>query len=149
MPLTLVDMSMVKGAQKLNTLSAGTQALITNIINESNTSNIASAGGTGNKEKFFNHGYDMDPASQGRIRTGPGIDVHIYYMPSNKTEYDGYEVIDKAVGMLSGRRRLVVRKENGKVIFYTTSHPREAPGLRSNSYTVFTPIDASAAVVAV
>jgi hypothetical protein len=31
------------------------------------------------------------------------------------------EVIDKAVGLLAGRRRLVVRTEGGKTSFYTTS----------------------------
>lgn len=64
-------------------------------------------------------------------------------MPSNKREYDDYEVIDKQVGMLSGRRRLVVRKQDGKVTFYTTSHPKQAAGLRTNSYVTFTPINAS------
>jgi len=140
MPLTLLDMSFNKQAQALSSLSTGTQALVNNIIAETNTSNIQTPGGTGNKETFFNHNDDRDPAMQGR-RAGPGVDIKVYYMPSNKTEYDNYEVIDKAVGLLSGRRRLVVRTEGGKTSFYTTSHPRQKPGLRTNDYGVYVAID--------
>jgi hypothetical protein len=141
MTLEVVDMKFEKSAQALTSLSAGTQALVNNIIAESNTSNIQTPGGTGNKESFFNHGYDLDPKMQGRSKAGPGVTVSIYYMPSNRKEYDDFQVIDKEVGMLSGRRRLVVRIEGGKVAFYTTSHPHEKPGLRTNSYTGFVPID--------
>lgn len=143
MTLTVTDMRFDKQAQALTSLSAGAQTLIKNIINESNDSNIATPGGTGDKQKFFNHGYEYDPKLNGRSKNGAGVEVHIYYMPSNKREYDDYAVIDKAVGMLSGRRRLAVRFESEKVTFYTVAHPEKKPGLPDNSYGVFTPIDTS------
>lgn len=140
MTLKLLDMSFNRQAQKLTSLSTGAQTLVKNIIDETNTSNISTPGGSGDKQAFFNHGDDRDPAMQGR-KAAMGVTVSVYYMPANKTEYDNYEVIDKAVGMLSGRRRLVVRTENGLTSFYTTSHPRQQPGLRTNEYGVYTPID--------
>lgn len=144
MTLEVVDMKFEKSAQALTSLSAGTQSLVNNIIAESNASDIATPGGSGNKDKFFNHGYDKDPKYQGRSGPGSGVTVSIYYMPANRKEYDDYEVIDEEVGMLSGRRRLAVRTEGGKVAFYTTGHPKnEKPGLRTNSYTGFVPIDTS------
>lgn len=143
MTLTVVDMRFDKQAQALSSLSEGTRQLVKNIIDESNDSNISTPGGKGNKQKFFNHGYEYDPKLNGRSKNGPGVDVHIYYMPANKREYDDYAVIDKEVGMLSGRRRLVVRFESEKVAFYTTAHPEKKPGLPDNSYGVFTPIDTS------
>jgi hypothetical protein len=140
MPKTLVDMSFVKQAVKMSTLSVGAQSLINNIINDSNTSNINTPGGAGSKDKFYNHAYDKDPATNGGKLSG-AVAVLVYYMPANKNEYDNYEVIDKAVGMLSGRRRLLTRAENDKWSFYMTSHPREQPGLRTNVYGQFTPIN--------
>ena len=139
MPLTLLDMSLVRHAQALTSLSVGTQTLIANIIAQTDTSDIATPGGKGNKKAFFNHGYDKDPATNGG-KLGLGATVSIYYMPANKKEYDDYEVIDKAVGMLSGRRRLAVRTENDKTSFYTTGHPKNE-AIRSNTYTGFVPID--------
>jgi hypothetical protein len=143
MTLEVVDMSFERGSLAMSGLGAGAQGLIKNIIDESNSSDIATPGGKGSKDKFFNHGYDKDPLYQGRSSPGPGVTVSVYYMPANKWEYDNYEVIDKAVGMLSGRRRLAVRiNEQGKVAFYSTGHPKnETPGLRTNVYTGFTPID--------
>ena len=145
MTLEVVDMTSERGALALSSLGAGAQGLVKNIIAESNASDIATPGGKGSKDKFFNNGYDKDPYYQGRIAPGPQVTVSIYYMPSNKFEYDHYEVIDKAVGMLSGRRRLAVRiNEQKKVAFYVTGHPKnEKPGLRTNVYTGFTPIDTS------
>ena len=140
MPKTLVDMSFVKQAVKMSTLSVGAQTLINNIINDSNPSNINTPGGAASKDKFFNHAYDKDPATNGG-KLGSGVSVVVYYMPANKTEYDSYEVIDKAVGLLSGRRRLLTREEHDKWSFYMTSHPKEQPGLRTNAYGVFTPIN--------
>ncbi len=141
--MDIVDMSFERGALAMTSLSAGAQQLIRNIIDGANTSDIATPGGKGSKDKFFNHGYDKDPAYQGRSAPGPKVTVSIYYMPSNQWEYDNYEVIDKAVGMLSGRRRLAVRmNEQDKVAFYVTGHPKnEKPGLRTNVYTGFTPVD--------
>lgn len=142
MTLKVVDMSLVKHAQALSSLSAGTQSLINNIINESNASDIQTPGGSGSKDKFFNHAYNQDPKYQGRIAPGAGVSVAIYYMPSNKNEYDNYNVIDKEVGMLSGRRRLAVRIEGGAVEFYTTGHPKsDDRDSRSNSYIGFTPVN--------
>src|SRR5262245_50080102 len=143
MTLEVVDMTFERGTLALSSLSPGAQGLIKNIIDESNTSDIATPGGKGNKDKFFNHGYDKDPLYQGRMAPGPKVTVSIYYMPSNKWEYDNYEVIDKEIGMLSGRRRLAVRiNEERKVAFYSTGHPKnQKPGLRTNEYTGFTPID--------
>jgi hypothetical protein len=67
--------------------------------------------------------------------------VSIYYQPSTASEYNNYDVIDKAEGLLSGRRRLAVRVENETYSFYTTNHPKEDVRLRTNVYGVFTPID--------
>lgn len=140
MPLTLVDMSFVKHAQALTSLSAGTQALVNNIIAESNSSNISTPGGSAAKEAFFNHNYDVDPSTGGKASLS--VNVKVYYMPSNYEEYKYFEVIDKAVGLLSGRRRLITRESGGKYTFYTTGHPKDEPiGLRTNSYTNFVPID--------
>jgi hypothetical protein len=145
MTLEVVDMRFERNALALSSLSPGAQGLVKNIIAESNESDIATPGGKGNKEKFFNHGYDKDPLFQGRSAPGPQVTVSIYYMPANQWEYNNYEVIDKSVGMLSGRRRLAVRLiEKRKVAFYSTGHPKnEKPGLRTNVYTGFTPIDTS------
>src|ERR1700760_2827032 len=116
MPKTLVDMTFNKQAVKMSGLSAGARALINNIINDSNTSNISTPGGNADKDKFFNHGYDKDPA-MGGSKLAFGVSVMVYYMPANQHEYDNYEVIDKAVGLLSGRRRLLTREENDKWAF--------------------------------
>lgn len=140
MPVKLKDMSLVRNAVKLSTLNAGLRALVTNIINESNDTNIVTPGGTKSKAAFFNHGYDKDPATNGGP-LGLGVTVSIYYQPSTQREYDNWEVVDKAVGLLSGRRRLAVRVENSEYSFYTTNHPQERPGLRTNVYGVFTPIE--------
>jgi len=141
MTVKLKDMSLLKQAVKLTSLGAGLQALVNNIINESNESNILwGKGGKAKKEQFFNHSYDKDPATAGGP-LGLGVAVSIYYQPSSLAEYNKYEVIDKAVGLLSGRRRLAVRVENEAYSFYTTSHPKEKPGLRTNVYQGFIPID--------
>jgi hypothetical protein len=139
MVLKLADMSLKKNAQPLSRLNPGTQALINNIINESNTANIGSGGGAGNVGKFFNHGYDKDPATNGGARIGR-TNISIYYMPSTQAEYNRWETVDYA-GYWSGRRRLAVREDNGVWSFYTTSHPREDQRLRTNVYGQFTPID--------
>jgi hypothetical protein len=141
MTLKLKDMSLVKQASRLSGLGAGLQALVKNIINESNESDIAwGKDGTAKKEQFFNHSYDKDPSTNGGA-LGLNVKVSIYYQPSSEKEYNSYEVVDKAVGLLSGRRRLAVRSENDVYSFYTTNHPKEKPGLRTNVYGVFTPID--------
>ena len=140
MPVKLKDMSMCAQAAKLSELNAGLKALVNNIIDESNESNIQWGAGTAKKEAFFNHSYDKDPATNGGA-LGQGIAVSIYYQPSSEKEYNNYDVVDKAVGLLSGRRRLAVRVENKTYSFYTTNHPKEKPGLRTNVYGVFTPID--------
>jgi hypothetical protein len=141
MTVKLKDMSLSKQAIKLSTLGAGLQALVNNIINESNDSDIKwGSGETAGKQAFFNHGYDKDPATNGGA-LGLNVKVSIYYQPSTKAEYDNFEVVDKAVGLLSGRRRLAVRVEDETYSFYTTNHPKEKPGLRTNVYGVFTPID--------
>lgn len=141
MTVKLQDMSFVKQAVKLTSLGAGLQALVSNIINESNDSNIKwGSGKEAAKDAFYNHSYNKDPSTNGGALS-LAVKVSIYYQPSTKKEYDDYEVIDKAVGLLSGRRRLAVRVENETYSFYTTNHPKEAPGLRTNVYGVFTPID--------
>lgn len=141
MPVKLKDMSLLRQAIGLSKLGAGLQALVTNIINESNESNIRwGSGKLATKQAFFNHGYDKDPATNGGI-LGPAVTVSIYYQPSTKNEYNNYDVVDREVGLLSGRRRLAVRVEDGVYSFYTTNHPREDRRLRTNVYGVFTPID--------
>lgn len=140
MPIQLQDMSLYKTAIALSKLGEGVRTLVQNIINESNTTDILWGGGTAGKAAFFNHSYDKDPATNGGKCSGT-VSVSIYYQPSTKREYDAYEVVDKQVGLLSGRRRLAVRVENGLYSFYTTNHPQEKPGLRTNVYGVFTPID--------
>jgi hypothetical protein len=70
-----------------------------------------------------------------------GVTVVIYYIPSKRDEFDGFDVVDQDVGMWSGRRRLAVRCQNNSYSFYLTQHPAEAPGLRTNVYTGFTPIN--------
>jgi len=140
MTLKLKDMSLYRNAVKLSSLGEGLKALVQAIIDESNESIIPTPGGKAAKEKFLNHGYDKDPATNGGV-LGGRVKVAIYYQPSTKREYDSYEVIDKAVGLLSGRRRLAVREEDDTYSFYTTNHPSEQPGLRTNVYGVFTPID--------
>ena len=142
MPVKLKDMSFVRHAQSLSSFNAGLRQLVQNVIDETNTSNISWAGGVGNasKSKFFNHLYNRDPATNGGTLS-INVTVHIYYQPATSREYDDYDVIDKSVGMLSGRRRLAVRIENDEYSFYTTNHPNQRPGLRTNEYGVFTPID--------
>lgn len=141
MTLKLVDMKFNKQAQALTSLSEGTQQLVRNIIEEKNDTNIKTPGGSANKQAFYNHPDDRDPEMQGR-KAGPRVTIHVYYMPSNFTEYKNYEVIDKEVGLLSGRRRLVMRTADDKTAFYTTSHPRQKDArLRTNEYTGYTPID--------
>jgi hypothetical protein len=136
-------MSLVRNAQALSSLSAGAQQLVANIIAESNASNVPSGGGLGDKQKYFNHSYDKDPSTNGG-KLSSGVKCAVYYMPSSTWEYNNWEVIDGATGMLSGRRRLVVREEGDKLSFYTTSHPKnEKPGMRTNVYVVFVPIDTS------
>jgi hypothetical protein len=44
-PVKLKDMSLLKNAIALSSVNAGLRALITNIINQSNDSNIASGAG--------------------------------------------------------------------------------------------------------
>jgi hypothetical protein len=141
MPVKLKDMTLYKQAAKLSALGTGLQALVNNIINESNASNIQwGSGKVAAKQAFFNHGYDKDPATNGGA-LGPGVQVSIYYQPSTANEYKNYDVIDKAVGLLSGRRRLAIRVESDTYAFYTANHPKEDARLRTNAYGVFTPID--------
>ena len=140
MPVKLKDMSLLKNAIPLSGTNAGLRALVTNIINQSNTSNIMSGAGAYAKQAFFNHGYDKDPATNGG-KLGGGVTVDIYYQPSSAKEYESYDVVDKSVGLLSGRRRLAVRVENETYSFYTTNHPQQDARLRTNEYGVFTPIN--------
>jgi hypothetical protein len=133
-------MSLLKNAIALSSVNSGLRALITNIINQSNDSNIASGAGAHTKKAFYNHGYDKDPATNGG-KLGSGVSVDIYYQPSSAKEYDSYDVVDKATGLLSGRRRLAVRVENETYSFYTTNHPQEDARLRTNAYGVFTPVN--------
>jgi hypothetical protein len=135
----LADMSLKPNAVALTSLNAGSQALINNIINETNAANIGFGGGAGDVGKFFNHGYDKDPASGGGKVYSP-THVWIYYMPSTQSEYNNWQTVDYD-GYWSGRRRLAVREEDGKWSFYTTSHPKEDVRLRTNVYGVFIPID--------
>ena len=142
MPLPLKDMSNLRHAVALSgNVRSGTRALINAIINEDNTSKISAGGGavSGNKEKFFNHLGTSDPSTNGTLPLN--VRVWIYYQPATEREYDNYEVVDKSVGLLSGRGRLAVREEGGKYSFWLTSHPKEKPGLRTNVYMNFTPID--------
>lgn len=142
MPLPLKDMSNLRHAVALSgNVRSGTRALIKAIINEDNTSKISAGGGavSGNKEKFFNHLGTSDPSTNGKLPLN--VRVWIYYQPATEKEYDNYEVVDKSVGLLSGRGRLAVREEGGKYSFWLTSHPKEKPGLRTNVYMTFTPID--------
>ena len=140
MPVKLKNMSLCTHASKLSDLGGGLKALVNNIINESNESDIrCGSGETAKKEAFFNHSYDKDPATNGGA-LGPGLVVSIYYQPSSATKYNDWKVIDKAVGLLSGRRRLAVRVEDETYSFFTANHPNEDPRLRTNSYQ-FIPID--------
>ena len=142
MPLTLKDMSNYRHAVALSgSIRSGTRALIEAIINEDNTSKIVAGGGavSGNKQKFFNHMGTSDPSTNGVLPTN--VRVWIYYQPATAHEYNHYEVVDKNVGLLSGRGRLAVREEGGRYSFWLTSHPKEKPGLRTNVYMNFTPVD--------
>ena len=140
----LKDMSMCRNAIKLSGLNEALRTLINAIFQE--TDNIT-VFGVGKKVKdFFNHGYDKDPNTNGGA-VPTGVTVLIYYQPASMTEYNNYDTIDEA-GFLSGRRRLAVRIEDSGYpshdqlfSFYLTNHPREKPGLRTNVYGVFTPID--------
>ena len=142
MPLNVKDMLLITNAIPLTQCRAGTQTLVKNIINESNASNIAWPNGRGNKSAFFNHTYDKDPA-YAWSKVGCGVTVDVYYQPASDEEYDQYDVVDKAVGMLSARARLLVRTEDKKVSFYTCSHPKQSVELRTGEYAHPRPIDTS------
>lgn len=136
MALELLDMSLYRNAQALSGLSAGLQALIGNIVAESNTAFLYGYG----KDAFFNHSYDKDPSTNGG-KLGIGVRVKIYYQPANQREYNNYEVIDKSLGYRSGRRRLAVRCEGDKYSFYMTNHPKVTTVTNRNTYGIFTPIN--------
>ena len=144
---TLKDMTYVKNAVKLSSMNAGTQALVKAIINDSETATITTqvkaddGSYKWSKKKFFNHGDDRDPERGGRENREQGLTISVYYMPASKSEYDDYDVVDKSVGLLSGRRRLVVREDSRGTSFYTTNHPKQEAGLRTNEYGAYTPIN--------
>lgn len=145
MPFQLQDMSLRRGAIALSgsQVSEGTRALINAIIAEENASVISADGGavSGSKRKFFNHTDDKDPATNGGDPSGRVL-VEIDCMPSSRTEHTAYEVVVKSVGLLSGRRRLAVRREGGEYSFWRTGHPKnDKPGLRTNVHTGFSPFD--------
>ncbi len=138
------DMSGVKNAVKLSGLNAPLQGLINAIYDGTDQITVFDVGKKVNE--FFNHGYDKDPATNGG-GLATGIKVLIYYQPATQAEYNNWEVIDNA-GFLSGRRRLAARIESGahpdymdSYSFYLTNHPNEKPGLRTNVYGQFTPVD--------
>lgn len=135
MPLEMQDMSLHKGAVPLSGLRAALKTLIDNIVGETNGK--VYHGKT--TDYFFNHAYDRDPSTNGGP-LGLGVNVKIYYQPATDVEYNNWEVIDGA-GCLSGRRRLAVRIESNKASFWMTNHPKEKPGLRTNVYGLFTPIN--------
>ena len=78
----------------------------------------------------------------------PGVvSVEIYYFPATESEIASHETISDD-GVLSGRRRLAARRLNAGYpdyeqiwSFFATNHPREKPGMRTNSYGNFTPLD--------
>jgi hypothetical protein len=128
MPHETADMSLHKGAQPLSGLGQALRTLIDDILNDRPAA-----------QHYFNHSYDKDPATNGGAKA-LDVDVSIYYQPATQKEYDTWQTIDEE-GYLSGRRRLAVRIVSKKYSFYTTNHPQEKPGLRTNVYGVFTPID--------
>ena len=136
MALDLQNMSLHRNAVSLSGLRGALQTLINNIV--AGTNNLVYHGKS--TEYFFNHLYDKDPATNGG-KLDLGTTVKIYYQPATDTEYNNWQVIDRA-GCLSGRRRLAVRVDSGgKASFWMTNHPNEARGLRTNVYGLFTPID--------
>jgi hypothetical protein len=146
MPKRLKDMSGVKNAQALSGLSEPLRTLINAIY--AGTEEISVWGAAKQVKYFLNHVYDKDPETKGALPGG--VTVLIYYQPATQAEYDSWEVIDKHAtgGFLSGRRRLAVRIEAGRhpayidtFSFYMTNHPKQQPGLRTNEYGAFTPIN--------
>lgn len=136
MALELQDMSLHRNAVSLSSLRDAVRTLISNII--AGTNSLVYHGKS--TDYFFNHTYDKDPATNGG-KLGLGTSVKIYYQPATDTEYNNWQVLDQA-GCLSGRRRLAVRVDSsGKASFWMTNHPNEKPGLRTNVYGVFTPIN--------
>lgn len=140
----LKDMSMYRNALKLSSLNTALATLINAIYQ--GTDEITVFGAQKTVKYFFNHGYDKDPDTNGGARP-VGVTVLIYYQPASEAEYQNWQTIDES-GFLSGRKRLAVRIEAGRYpdnidtfSFYTTNHPNEKPGLRTNVYGVFTPID--------
>lgn len=136
MALDLQDMSLSKHAIALSSVNAALRTLINNLIAETNTTVYY-----GKKTDYlFNHLYDKDPATNGG-KLGTADRVKIYYQPATDREYNMGEVLDDA-GCRSGRRRLALKIDSrGKASFYTTNHPNQARGLRTNEYGVFTPIN--------
>jgi hypothetical protein len=130
------DMSMHKNAIPLSQLGAPVRTL----------SEAIYSGDKAKSESYFNHGYDKDPATNGGALPGD-CNAYVYYFPATAEEIDKNETI-ASEGVLSGRRRLVAKVRNGGYpdyeeiwSFFSTNHPREAAGLRTNVYGVFTPID--------
>jgi hypothetical protein len=130
------DMGLFKNTIALSTMGGAVKTLIEAIYN----------GDAGASDTYFNHGYDKDPNTNGGSVPGD-VKVAIYYFPASEAEIASHETIAGA-GVLSGRRRLAARQRAGGYpdyeeiwSFYTTNHPREKPGLRTNAYGVFTPID--------
>lgn len=136
MALDLQDMSLTRHAVALSGLNAALRTLINNLIAETNTA--VYFGKT--TDYFFNHPYNADPATNGG-KLDVSATVRIYYQPATDREYGMGEVLDNA-GCLSGRRRLALRTDSrGKASFWMTNHPKQSPGLRTNEYDKFTPID--------
>lgn len=84
-------------------------------------------------DHYLNHGENRDPTNA----WGPpvtGVNLWNYYQPASAAEQRNGETIRDAADY-SGRRRLIMRKENDKVSFFTCSHPQpSANGLRNNGY---------------
>ena len=132
------DMSRYSHAAPLSGYGAPVRTLIEAIY----------SGNAAVSDTYFNHGYDKDPNTNGGAVPGD-VTVWIYYFPATDAEINAHETIAGA-GLLSGRRRLAARRLNGGYpdyeeiwSFYATNHPREKPGLRTNVYGNFTPLDPS------
>lgn len=130
-----MDMKLTQGAIGLSTLGQPLRMLVKAVYE----------GDESGSGPYFNHGYDVDPATRGAL---PGdCKAAVYYIPATAEEIKSSGTIGNE-GLLSGRRRLIAKVREGgypdyeqQWTFYITSHPKSDPRLRTNVYGGFTAID--------
>ena len=138
-------MSLVPNKVSLSEQRHGVQQLVESIIAEDQRQIPNPANRKATREAFYHHGYHVDPATGGKLPDG--VTVDIYHAPANQREYCNHDVADpNKGGFRSGRLRLAVRRQSihgsdEELSFYTTSHPLQKRGLRTNEYRSLTPID--------